>query len=331
MHEPILKLHWERLTTHVDIDNEIAKKLLLLFTQDAIAEVRLLSEGCANTNYKVSFLTSRPPVMLRIYVRERSALEREIALHNLVLGTVPVPRFLFSDERCAIFPHPYAIIEWIDGILMRELILRGNEQAIAECAFEAGLYLSKLRAIRFAKGGFFQDKLKVRPFTPDERYEPFVRSMLEDKAVKTSLGAKLHQAAQQFFADNLDLIPQEDNANLTHGDYDPANMLVKEVNGHWHIAAILDWEFSFAGTYLLDIGLMLRYSHKLPNCYEKNFILGIESTGEALPSSWKKKAKLMDLMCLLQLAHYNPPNQRPNLNRDVVALIKNTLENWYSF
>ena len=122
-----------------------------------------------------------------------------------------------------------------------------------------------------------------------------------------------------------------EEANLTHADYDPANMLVKMVNGEYKIAAILDWEFSFAGTYLLDIGTMLRYAHKLPICYEKNFIKGIESLGSPLPSKWKKKAKLMDLLCLLQLIHSNPLAERPKLNRDVVSLIADTVKYWDSF
>jgi len=330
MHEPILKLHWERLTTHVTIDREIAQALLAPFSKDVITDVQLLSLGCANTNYKI-VLAGQEPVVLRIYVREKSALEREIALHNLVLDKMPVPRFLYRDARCSIIAHPYAIIEWIDGILLRELIIKGDEQAIAECAFLAGVYLSKLKAIRFARGGFFQENLAVRPFAPEEHYEPYVRAMLDDEVVKASLGPKLHQHVRQFIENNCGLIPQENNANLSHGDYDPANILVKESKGHWHIAAILDWEFSFAGTYFLDIGTMLRYSHKLPRCYEEHFIQGIESTGDALPPLWKKKAKLMDLLCLLQLAHYNPLSQKPNINRDVVSLIKYTVEHWSSF
>ncbi len=106
---------------------------------------------------------------------------------------------------------------------------------------------------------------------------------------------------------------------------------MKQVNNKWKIAAILDWEFAFAGTYLLDIGMMLRYSHKLPACYENNFIAGIQADGFHLPPHWKKQAKLMDLLCLLQLIHYNPVSERPNLNRDVVSLIADTVNNWESF
>lgn len=39
--------------------------------------------------------------------------------------------------------------------------------------------------------------------------------MLDDEIVKTSFDANLHQAVQQLIADNLDLMPQTDDANLS--------------------------------------------------------------------------------------------------------------------
>ncbi len=123
-------------------------------------------------------------------------------------------------------------------------------------------------------------------------------------------------------------MPDKNNANLTHADYDPANILVRQIGDKWKIAAILDWEFALASTYLLDMGMMLRYSHRLPDYYEESFIAGIQSKGFQLPSQWKKQAKLMDLLCLLQLTQFNPVAERPNLNRDVVSLIADSVNNW---
>jgi hypothetical protein len=104
-----------------------------------------------------------------------------------------------------------------------------------------------------------------------------------------------------------------------------------KVNGSWQISRILDWEFAFAGTYFLDMGQMLRYSHKLPLCYESSFLDGIRAGGLKLVPSWKCRAKIMDLLCLLQLAHSNPKNSRPILNSDVKELITNTVDYWVGF
>lgn len=65
--------------------------------------------------------------------------------------------------------------------------------------------------------------------------------------------------------------------------------------------------------------------------YENSFVAGIKANGFHLPAQWKKKAKLMDLLCLLQLIHYNPITERPNMNRDVTSLITDTVKNWDSF
>jgi aminoglycoside phosphotransferase (APT) family kinase protein len=331
MNESILKSHWERFTAHINLDIATANKLLLPYTKDSIDQLTLLSEGCANTNYKITFKNGKSPVVVRIYVREKSALKRELGIHKLVKSIIPVPRHLYTNASCNNYTHPYAIMEWIDGMLMREVIFTSDENAISQCAFEAGRYLDKLRQIPFAEGGFFQEDMKIRPFDPGEQYLPFVMMLLQDPIVTESLGNDLHATVKALVTKNVAILPSENDSNLTHADYDPANMLVKQINGRWEIAAILDWEFAFAGTYLLDIGMMLRYSHKLPACYENSFISGIQHSGFHLPPNWKKQAKLMDLLCLLNLTHYNPPTERPKMNSDVVSLIGDTVNNWDLF
>lgn len=331
MAAPILKSHWERFKAHVDLDITTAAKLLAPYTSDLIDKLVLLSEGCANTNYKVTFKSNRLPVVIRIYMREKSALPREIAIHKLVADKIPVPAHLYSNDQCIDYAYPYSIIEWVDGTLMRDIILNKNKEAIITCAYEAGLYLNIMRKIQFSHGGFFENGLIIRPFSNEEQYLPYVFNILKDKIVKESLGDNLLNAVFCLVNDNATLLPDENSANLTHADYDPANILVRQIDGKWKIAAILDWEFAFAGTYLLDIGMALRYSHKIPAYYENSFIAGIQANGFQLPSKWKKQAKLMDLLCLLQLAHYNPITERPKLNRDVVSLIADTVNNWNLF
>lgn len=333
MNECILKSQWERFRQPVALDKAQASRLIEPYCSASIKSFHLLSNGCANTNYKVLFEKENlPPLVLRIYTRESASLQREIDLQKFVANQIPVPIYLYSDSSLTLCSHPYALIEWIDGILMRDVVLANDAKAIAQCSFEAGKYLAMARNIHFESGGFFEDGLRVRPFSPDEEYIPFASKMLEDKIVKESLGPTLHQATCLLLENNIPLMPPSNEpANLTHADFDPANIIVKqEESGKWRIGAILDWEFAFAGTYLLDMGMMLRYSHRLPATYEQKFVAGIEQH-HTLPKYWKKQAKLMDLLCLLQLTHYNPVTERPIMNRDVVSLIQHSIENWSSF
>ena len=51
-------------------------------------------------------------------------------------------------------------------------------------------------------------------------------------------------------------------ARLVHGDFGAANILVRQVQGAWQVAAVIDWEFAFAGTPLFDLGHFLRYERR---------------------------------------------------------------------
>jgi hypothetical protein len=105
---------------------------------------------------------------------------------------------------------------------MREIVLSKNEQAISEIVFEAGQYLDVLRKIKFDKGGFFDEKLSVRPFSQEEKYLPYVLNILKDNIVKDSLGDSLLDSVRKLVEKNSHLLPDLDDANLTHGDDDPA-------------------------------------------------------------------------------------------------------------
>jgi aminoglycoside phosphotransferase (APT) family kinase protein len=328
MQEPILKSHWERFKAHFDLSLSTATMLLEPYTTDQIDEIKILSEGCANSNFKITFKNHKQPIVLRIYMREARALSVEIYIHTLVKDTIPLPKILYSNTQCQLIPYSYALMEWVDGELMRNVLLTGDENAISECAYEAGKYLSQLSKIVLPHSGFFDAHLNVRPFSPEEEYQKFIVTILNNDSVKSDLGNDLVRQIHELASTHGSLLSNDNTANLTHADYDPANILVKKIHGSWKISAILDWEFAFSGTYLLDMGIMLRYSHKLPACYEKQFIAGLTTSGIALHATWKQQCKLMDMLCLLQLIHYNPRATRPNLNKDVKSLIQYTLDHW---
>ncbi len=321
MQDPILKAGWERSHHLIELDLETAQQLLLPYTPDQAQTLTLMSDGCANSNYKVTFKNGRS-VLIRIYLREPSSLMREVAMQRLVHTVLPVADFLYIDNSCSIYPQPYAIMEWVPGTLLRDFLFTGSEADISAVMFDAGQHLNVLRQMKLPIGGVFNANMQIEPFDEtDGDYLSFVVQMLDNPVVKTSLGNNLHHDVHDLVSKCCDLFPLINDANLTHGDYDPANMLVHEVSGEWKVAAILDWEFAHSGTYLTDIGLMLRYSHKLPPYVETSFIRGVEHAGNPLPSDWKKQSQLMNLLCLLQLLHANPATERPYMNRDIVRLI----------
>ena len=53
------------------------------------------------------------------------------------------------------------------------------------------------------------------------------------------------------------LLPDEAEKNLVHADFDPANILVSEVNGKIEVSGILDWEFSLLAPLCVMLPLCL--------------------------------------------------------------------------
>ena len=325
MKTPILKSHWERTKEHFSLTHTVAQELVSPWTPYQIENLELLSNGCGNTNYKVIFSKNMPPVVLRIYLRDSETMPIEQAIYHLVEKHLPVPKFLYSNNSYQVIPYSYAIVEWVDGILMRQVLLEGKKQAIQECAFEAGTYLNVLRNITFSTTGFFKEDLSIKPFKEEEQYIPFILKLLESTEIRGSLSPSLIKDLQKLVVYNEKFLPDMQPANLTHGDYDPANMLVNRIKGTWKISANLDWEFAFSGSYFFDMGNMLRYAHKLPKIYEESFIHGLTSYGLSLPTHWKATIKLLDLLSLLLLLYKNPLNKRPNMGKDITTLLENTM------
>lgn len=327
----ILKANWERYRHHVVISLQEMQALIAPVCRDTIAAISILSGGCANTNYKIEF-EHEPPLVMRIYTREASALGRERDISQLLEGKIPTAKMLFADESRKNINYPFAIVSYVPGILLRDLIFAGDTEAILSCYFEAGQQLALLSTFTFLEGGFFEQGLHVRPFSKKEAYLNWALSLLKSSTIKRDFGQELVQRIHKLIMSAEHYLPKNSTiACLTHGDFDPSNIKVTKINDSWRVSGILDWEFAFAGTYFLDIGLMLRYSHKLPSSYETAFIAGIRQAGLDLPPSWKQCAKLMDVLCLLQLAHSNPQRSRPILNSDAQELISHTIDHWDSY
>jgi hypothetical protein len=89
-------------------------------------------------------------------------------------------------------------------------------------------------------------------------------------------------------------------------------------------AAVLDWEFSFSGSTLWDIGNFLRYERKGRPLVEPFFSQGCIDAGMTLPDDWRRIARTADLCSLCELL------TRESLPADVVVeiveLIRATVE-----
>ena len=323
----ILKQNWERGHDFIDLSQADIQNIITPFTNQEINSIKLCATGCANTNYILEF-TDKSKLMLRIYTRDSSAISREQFIYKLISdANIPMPKIIYTDVSKSKLEHPFALVEFKEGENMRDVILRGDDTDIKSCALAAGKLCAKLANIKLPKIGFFEDNGSIRELKDEEKFENFALTMLNKNQLINALDAELIKKIKNWIKQYKDLVSDLGSANLTHADFDPANMLVIKNNGRYQITALLDWEFCFAGSYLMDVGQFLRYGHKIPN-YSSYFIKGFELSNLQLPENWELKAKILDILCLLNLLYHNPVDTRPNLNKDVIGLITHTIDNY---
>jgi aminoglycoside phosphotransferase (APT) family kinase protein len=64
------------------------------------------------------------------------------------------------------------------------------------------------------------------------------------------------------------------------------------------VAAVLDWEFAFSGSPLLDVGHFLRYERAAQPLREPQFSRGFVEHGGKLPEDWRHVVRVIDLTAL---------------------------------
>ena len=101
---------------------------------------------------------------------------------------------------------------------------------------------------------------------------------------------------------------------LTHADFKPANVKWLPALGD---VVVFDWEFSWSGPALMDLGQMIRWGVPDP------FLQGLVRGYGALPDDWMRLAELFDLFNMV--AFVAQGEGRPIRTRDAIARMERTL------
>ena len=84
---------------------------------------------------------------------------------------------------------------------------------------------------------------------------------------------------------------------MTHSDFNGSNILLQEEPEEgWRIAAILDWEFAFAGGPSFDFGNLLRPPLGDDAAFMSGVTGGYRAAGKQLPEGWLEASRLADLL-----------------------------------
>jgi aminoglycoside phosphotransferase (APT) family kinase protein len=267
-----------------------------------VADVHPLDGGLMNRNYRIRFAGSSEKFVLRFFDRDPAACAKEAAVLTLVRDDVPVPDVLHAEPSGSASVPPFLVLEYIDGISLRELKKRGDPRSIGEAAYDAGRVLAGLSRHRFDHSGLLTPELTIEPgvfenATTSGLIDHFASSPVFQRRIDAALTERVKEWARSRESRHT----QPLSFSLAHGDFNAANIFVREENGRWIVAAILDWEFAFAGSVFCDIGNMLRYERAERPRFEPNFSRGCTDGGLQLGDDWRQLARLADLPALCEL------------------------------
>ena len=276
----MFKTDWEKTSVTYQLPECMVEHMVqLAYPDKKLISHESIAGGCANLNFKIQLENEKHSLILRVYLRDKDAADREHKLAALVKETVPVPLTHYIGE---LEGYHFAITEFMPGLSLRDLLLGDAPHDLSAIMSDVGMILSKITAYDFPKSGFLNKELEVVPYESSDIIN-FAQGCLNDKTVLSVLSPEVISGIQKAIEHNVSLLPADDGKHLVHGDFDPANILVDKINGSWVVTGILDWEFAFSGSYLWDVANMLRYAHKMPPEFQNSFIDALQRNGIKLP------------------------------------------------
>lgn len=314
----IFKSNWEK-TQH---SHQLPNRTVIAMIQDAfpnttITQLCLIAGGCANLNYCFSLNNSDASLILRIYTRDTKSAVKEKIIGERLKNILPCPKILHLGSM---HDYTFSISPCLTGKTLQTHLLDTKKKPNYHIMKDLGELLGKMSDIHFDHPGFFDHALipikKSQPSLSD-----FCLTALHHSNTQLALSHHESNVIESFLTMHRNILDENNEASLVHGDFDPANILVDESDGHVFVSGILDWEFAFSGSPLWDLANMLRYRSELDRSYQDHFIEGLISSGYHLPNNWEQRMDLFNLASLLDCLMCYDPRTRPIRMRDIQLLI----------
>jgi Ser/Thr protein kinase RdoA (MazF antagonist) len=300
----MFKSNWEKADTQYQLPEHLIEQMVkLAYPTKKLISRELISGGCANLNIKIQLKDDALPLILRIYLRSPDAAYLEQEIGDLLKAQIPVPMTHYVGD---VDGYRFAITEFLPGITLRELLLGGLPHDKSAIMYEVGQILAKIASCPFPR--------------VENEYSNFAQECLESEDIKQQLTSETISKITHYFHKYANLLTSKDN-HLVHRDFDPANILVSNVNNNWVITAVLDWEFAFSGSILWDIANMLRYAHKMPPEFQDSFLLGLKDRGIYLPDNWHISTMMLNIISLLDCLKRSGLQNNQGKRLDICELI----------
>lgn len=231
---------------------------------------------------------------------------------------------------------PFAILEYIEGLTFQQLKRTKDLQAIQEASYSVGQTLAAIGRYQFEKpgrlfvetnpsgravvelasggsgyaeqgdGGLEVGAAYIEGQDPIPRLlDTFLASEELERRTGPDLAHRLHEFVWSW-APRLRELEDELNLgrSLVHSDFGARNILVRKTGtegGKWVVAGVIDWEFAFSGSPLIDVANFLRYERRASPLREPHFSQGFVEHGGKLPRDWRHVVRVIDLTALCEM------------------------------
>ena len=300
--------HWPRAKPMLELDMATVEGLIApLFPGCRITNIEPVAGGLTNTNLRLRIANRSAALLLRFYQRGGDLAHKEMALCRMVEKQVRVPPFLHFAPENPVTGHAFAVMDWIDATPLEVALPSLDNEALARLGDAIGRTLAAIHGFTYANFGFFDADLNVG--APIDLGRNGLVAYLHQCLTEGLGGARL---GPRLTADILAFAEREGSrveawqkgACLTHGDFNLSNILVRRgADGAWEIAAIIDWEYAFAGAPGFDFGNLLRP----PLGEASDFLVALEqgyrAAGGEMPADWRRIAKITDLFSYADILH----------------------------
>jgi fructosamine-3-kinase len=190
----------------------------------------------------------------------------------------------------------------------------------AEVGAALGETLAEIHSNRYEIAGFIGTSLLI-----EEPMDDFVMDMwsylcsIMDMPAKPALPRVLLEEVVEFFDSKIEGLHEIcGHPVLLHGDFKVSNLYWSDQGK----PLVLDWEFAYAGSALMDMGQLFRWS--VSTAFEEAFQKAYRASGGHLADKWKYWAGILDLINLVGMLYKSTPDSQMVL--DITAKIKNTIQ-----
>ena len=292
-----------------------------------VLEAQALPGGRRNANFKLRVDSPERAVVLRVYEHDASLCQKEMDLLGMVRGAVPVAEAIYAEPQGLDGIPPFALLEYVEGMGLRELRRSGDAEAMGQAAGSAGEALAAIGRFGFPKSGWLGPGPGVTgPLVEGANAMPrFVDLCLGSERLQGRMPAEVRGRLHEMVWSGASRLAEvERESRLVHGDFNGGNLVVRRGSGGWRVAAVLDWEFAVSSSPLADVGNFLRYERAARPLLEPHFSEGYQRAGGKLAGDWRRLARWTDLLGICEsLTHEDLPEEA---SRELVELARATAE-----